>query len=103
MCGRNTHEETAEKGKKEESIFCINFNLPDLQYSHLAKYSLSSYLDIKQTILLLHFLLSHLNVYVIADNFKLPYSTPSMNFRYIVYLLLFTTTCSSSQQDLSSN
>jgi len=95
-------EETAEKGKREESIFCVHFNLPDLQYSHLAKYSLSSYLDIKQTILLLHFLLSHLNVYVIADNFKLPYSAPSMNFRYIVCLPLFTTTCS-SQQDLSNN
>ena len=63
-------EETAEKGKREESIFCVHFNLPDLQYSHLAKYSLSSYLDIKQTILLLHFSLSHLNVYVIADNFN---------------------------------
>ncbi|SVE42241.1 uncharacterized protein METZ01_LOCUS495095 [marine metagenome] len=34
-------EETAEKGNKEASIFCINFNLPDLQYLHLAKYSLS--------------------------------------------------------------
>jgi len=78
-------EETAEEGKRGKSIFCINFNLPDLQYLHLAKDSLSWYLDIKQTMLLLHFLLSHLNVYVIADNFnELPlYCMPSTIYHYM--------------------